>query len=124
MDGDRLSDYPWVIVRIGCDLCKRSGSYRLARLASKFGAEASLVSVLLSLSADCPWRDGPDARKKRGKTGCRARFVDLGPFQPPPDLPPSSRRLEVIEGGRIVAAAARPAQRERLSLRQHGRGAP
>jgi hypothetical protein len=97
-------------VRIGCDLCKRSGSDRLARLAAKFGAETSLVLVLLSLSADCPSRDGPDARRKRGETGCRAPFVDIGPFQPPPDLPPSSRRLQVIEGGRTVPPL--PAERK------------
>jgi hypothetical protein len=28
----RLSDYPFVIVRVGCQFCPRSGAYRLAML--------------------------------------------------------------------------------------------
>lgn len=110
---DRLSGFPWVVVRIGCDLCKRSGAYRLARLAAKYGAEAPLASVLLTLSADCPWHDGPDARKKRGEPGCQARFLDLGPVQPPPDLPPSLGGLRLIEGGKTEVAAPPKAGRSK-----------
>src|SRR5260370_2404873 len=33
----------WYIVRLGCDACKRAGSYRLARLAVKYGAEISAI---------------------------------------------------------------------------------
>jgi hypothetical protein len=34
-----LSDFPWVTVRVECPLCPhRRGTYRLARLAEKFGA--------------------------------------------------------------------------------------
>ena len=40
----RLVAFPYVRVRIACELCKRSGSYRLARLATKYGAEIPLAS--------------------------------------------------------------------------------
>jgi hypothetical protein len=33
---------PYVLVRLRCDACKRTGSYRLARLAVKYGAEILL----------------------------------------------------------------------------------
>lgn len=101
---DRLADFPYVVVRLGCDLCKRRGQYRLARLAAKFGAEIGLEPLLLLLSADCPWRDGPDSRGKPKAEGCQARFVDLGWSRPPPDLPPGAAPLRVITGGRIQAA--------------------
>jgi hypothetical protein len=32
----RLVDYPYVLVRIRCDTCKRSGRSKLARSADKF----------------------------------------------------------------------------------------
>jgi hypothetical protein len=62
----RLVDFPYVLVRLRCDACKRAGSYRLARLAVKFGAEILLDDLLVRLSADCPWRDDP-----RGNCGPR-----------------------------------------------------
>jgi hypothetical protein len=93
----RLVHYPYVLVRLQCDACKRAGFYRLARLAVKYGAEILLDDLLLRLSADCPWRDEP-----RGT--CQVRFADLPP-QRPPDLPPVMRRLRVVQGGRSPAAA-------------------
>jgi hypothetical protein len=88
----RLVDYPWVLVRVRCELCKRAGAYRLARLAVKFGAEILLDDLIVRLSSDCPWRDDP-----RG-SGCGARFSDLPPRRPP-DLP-SAGRLRVAAGGK------------------------
>lgn len=98
---ERLSQFPWVTVRIGCNLCDRQGSYRLARLAAKFGPEISLDDLLDRLAADCPWRTGQGERPP-GKyhPKCHACFVDLMFNQPPPDLPPPMRRLRVIEGGK------------------------
>jgi hypothetical protein len=87
----RLVDFPFVLVRLRCHTCKRSGAYRLARLAVKFGSEILLDDLLLRLSADCPWRDDP-----RG--GCGIRFSDLPPRHPP-DMPPALR-MRVIAGGR------------------------
>jgi hypothetical protein len=86
----RLVDYPWVLVRVRCEVCKRAGAYRLARLAVKFCAEILLDDLIIRLSADCPWRDEP-----RG--GCGARFSDL-PSGRPPDLP--RQRMRLIAGGK------------------------
>ena len=57
----RLVDFPYVLVRIRCNICKRAGAYRLARLAVKFGSEILLDDLLVRLSADCPWQDEPRA---------------------------------------------------------------
>ena len=88
----RLVDFPYVLVRLRCDVCKRAGAYRLARLAVKYGAEILLDDLIVRLSADCPWRDEP-----RGS--CGARFADLPPSFPP-DLPPALLRLRVVKGGK------------------------
>jgi hypothetical protein len=88
----RLADFPHVLVRLRCDLCKRAGGYRLARLAVKFGSEILLDDLLLRLSADSPCRDDP-----RG-TRCGVHFADLPPRRPP-DIP-VRKRLRVISGGK------------------------
>jgi hypothetical protein len=88
----RLVDFPYVLVRLRCDVCKRAGAYRLARLAVKYGAEILLDDLIVRLSADCPWRDEP-----RGS--CGARFADLPPARPP-DLPAGLLRLRVVKGGK------------------------
>lgn len=52
---ERLSQYPYVVVRFECIFCPwRRGVYRLARLAERFGAEASLDLVRQQISADSP----------------------------------------------------------------------
>jgi hypothetical protein len=89
----RLVDFPYVLVRLRCDTCKRAGAYRLPRLAVKYGAEILLEDLLVRLSADCPWRDEP-----RGT--CGARFTDMPP-QRPPDPPSALMRLRVVKGGRL-----------------------
>jgi hypothetical protein len=94
MPDDRLSAYPYVVVRIGCDLCRRSGRYRLARLAEKYGAEITLKDLLLHLATDCP---GVNPRHPYHR-GCQARFIDLDPPQKPPDAP--APRLRAIAGGK------------------------
>jgi hypothetical protein len=48
----KLVDFPYVLVRLRCNACKRAGAYRLARLAVKFGAEILLDDLLMRLSAD------------------------------------------------------------------------
>ena len=65
-DRDRLAFYPFVVVRIACRVCSRSGSYRLARLAAKCGPEISLRDLLDRFSYDCLWR--AEARSKKGKS--------------------------------------------------------
>jgi hypothetical protein len=88
----RLVDFPYVLVRLRCELCKRAGAYRLARLAVKYGSEILLDDLIVRLSNDCPWRDDP-----RG-SGCGARFSGLAPRRPP-DVP-LARRLRVVAGGK------------------------
>ena len=94
----RLSAFPWVIVRLGCRLCKRSGSYRLARLAASHGPETPLRAVLLRLTADCPFRSDGPAKRQKMEAVCEARFIDLGPSQPPPDFPPGLAALRIVGG--------------------------
>jgi hypothetical protein len=98
---ERLSDFPWVVVRIGCNLCHRKGQYRLARLVAKYGSEIGLEDLLEKLAADCPWRHRVRQRPP-GKyhPQCHACFVDLMFNRPPPDLPPAMWRLRVVQGGR------------------------
>ena len=76
-----------MLVRLRCDACKRAGSYRLARLAVKYGSEILLDDLLVRLSADCPWRDDP-----RGT--CGVRFED---FPPENFMPSGSSLIMAIE---------------------------
>jgi hypothetical protein len=103
---DRLSNFPWVVVRIGCRTCRRRGSYRLARLAAKFGPDAPMDHVLEALTVDCAVRDDRRGRRRDDEGVCRARYVDLDQTPPPPpDLPPAlrppvDRKLRVVIGGK------------------------
>jgi hypothetical protein len=80
----KLSNYPWVVVRIECVLCPRRGIYRLARLAARYGPEQRLDGLLADIAHDCPyWRSNPRKYEPR----CGARFVDIERNLPPPDDP-------------------------------------
>ena len=88
---DRLAHYPFVVVRIACRVCSRRGSYRLARLAAKFGPESSLRDLLDSFTYDCLWR-----AEARSKSACGVHLPDLE--QPrPPDAPPGVVKLRLIK---------------------------
>ena len=100
---ERLSDFPWVIVRIDCPLCPhRKGPYRLARLAETYGADILLCDLIDGIAFDCPrkslpWERSPNQYDPR----CKARFTDLkAASRPPPDVPPIMRKLMVIRGGK------------------------
>jgi hypothetical protein len=65
---DCLAHYPFVIVRIRCRVCARKASYRLARIAAKYGPEIPFATY---------WTAFPmiahGARKldlKKGKNNC------------------------------------------------------
>ena len=94
---DILSSYPYVIVRIACRRCTRKGSYRLARLAAKYGAEIPMMELLAHLAGDCAiWET-----RHPGTPRCGAYFVDLDFPAPPPDRPTEGmRRLRLVKGGR------------------------
>lgn len=49
-------DFPWVWLHVDCDICKRAGRYRLARLAERYGAEITRDDLVWHLSIDCPRR--------------------------------------------------------------------
>ncbi|CAH1658839.1 conserved hypothetical protein [Hyphomicrobiales bacterium] len=96
----KLSDFPWVWVRIGCDVCHRSGKYRLARLAERFGAEIPLDDLVRQLSIDCPRRRmGTMKRSRYNGEPCFARLVDLYKPPGPPDIPAGMVKLRVVNGG-------------------------
>jgi hypothetical protein len=43
---DTLATLPYVVVRLACTMCSRTGSFRLARLADKYGAEIDMRQLL------------------------------------------------------------------------------
>ena len=86
----QLVDFPYVLVRLRCEVCKRAGAYRLARLAVKYGAEILLDDLIVRLSADCPWRD-------EACGSCGVLFSDLPPRRPR-DVP--LPKMRIITGGK------------------------
>ena len=93
---DTLATYPYVVVRLDCTLCTRTGRYRLARLADQYGANCSLEDLLDHLAGDCAYRK---RQRHPIHPGCGARFRDLKSAEPPPpDTPPSSRLRLVAKG--------------------------
>lgn len=97
---DRLSNFPYVLVRVGCTLCKRRGQYRLARLAAKFGSELPLEELLDRLAFSCPHaRPSSGRRLRKYQVHCGIYLIDLERSPPPPpDLP--GPRLVALPGGR------------------------
>jgi len=86
---DTLATYPFVLVRLACTQCSRKGSYRLARLAEKYGAQIEMRQLLEYLAGDCrDWRPRHPFRPR-----CAAYFCDLGSGRPP-DLP--GPRLKLV----------------------------
>jgi hypothetical protein len=89
---DTLLTYPYVVFRLGCRYCQRSGMYRLVRLAAKCGCEAKTEEVMQKLAADCPhWK-----RNSRWPEGCGVYLPDLEPPRPPPD-DPRTKGLRVVK---------------------------
>ena len=98
-DSNRLLFYPYVVVRVACSRCARSGSYRLTRLAERYGSNISMPELLDALSADCRFR--ANTRVAGHYERCGAIFPDLGK-PTPPDMPPTPRGLRVIKGGQAA----------------------
>lgn len=94
----RLSDYPWIWVRVSCIYCQRRGRYHLARLAARYGSEIELQHLLKLIAGDCPW---VGVQPRKYVAACGIYLPDLQTVTPPPpDLPPAMAGLKVIEGGR------------------------
>ncbi len=92
--GETLSTFPFVVVRLACTMYSRKGSYRLARLADKYGAEIQMPQLLAYLAGDCKYWGRP---RHPGLRGCGAYFKDLAGAPGPPDLPALARRLRVVK---------------------------
>jgi hypothetical protein len=54
---------------------KERGSYRLARLAAKYGPEIALRDLTDRFSYDCMWR--AEARSKKGKSACTFQTLSI-----------------------------------------------
>ncbi len=91
---DTLASYPYVVVRLSCSLCYRRGSYRLARLADKYGANCAMQDLLWMLTGDCKYA----GHHHPMRLGCGAYFCDLGSGKPP-DEPtrPALRLVNMVE---------------------------
>lgn len=89
----KLSEFPYVTVRLHCRRCERFGVYRLARLAACYGPEIELHDLVKKLSADCHHRREDHPYRQ----GCGARLLDWPPNRPP-DEPMAS--FAVVKGGR------------------------
>jgi hypothetical protein len=85
--------YPFVVVRIRCRVCARKGSYRLARIAAKYGPEITLRDLLDRFSYDCLWRT--QSRTKKGRVDCGVYLPDLE-HKRPPDMPPGMVKLRLV----------------------------
>lgn len=100
----RLSDWPWVEVKVDCKLCPRHGCYRLARLAHRFGPETDLDLLLSHLASDCPWsRSGRSPRQYEVR--CGVRFTDWDHRRPTLEMPVRSTRLSSARGFRKLTLA-------------------
>lgn len=93
-----LSTYPYVVLRVRCNSCRRAGQYRITRLAVAFGCEATLGDVLAGVTGDCPFR--VDRRKADPGNHCNAYFPDLDCPPGPPDYPPAMLGLKLVVGGK------------------------
>ena len=89
----RLVDFPFVLGGFRCDLCKRSGRPRLARLADKYGCMTTFDDLVERITRDCPWRREGAADLKE----CGIYLPDHPP-KSPPDLP--RRPLRLVAGGK------------------------
>jgi hypothetical protein len=52
-----LTEWPFRMVQLACDLCPRRGQYRKETLVARFGGDVLMPDVL-HLVAQCPRKDG------------------------------------------------------------------
>ena len=80
MSSDRLSSYPYVVVRVACRFCDRKGSYRLVRLAAKFGPDVTMDELLDALafaSAEEAGREGMNLAYALAKGKPPAQYISV-----------------------------------------------
>jgi hypothetical protein len=108
-----LARWPWIEIRFRCHYCARDDDVGLAALSAKKGHRITLRTLVALWSAQCPWHHSNPARKPQ-KYGmrCGGYCPDLR-RNTPPDMPPASTGLVLIEGGRDEMLPAQPTRRER-----------
>lgn len=86
-----LIDYPYVLVRFSCTMCRRRGQMRLARLAEKYGANITMDAVLHNVAWSCPLpRPGSEhAKPQKYAPRCGIYLPDIEGRPRPPDMPPT-----------------------------------
>ncbi|AOO84336.1 hypothetical protein BHK69_09915 [Bosea vaviloviae] len=103
-----LMQYAWVVIRFRCHICKRAGDARLAVCAQRYGANATLGSLLGVFMSRCPYDPHNPARKpQKYSYRCGAYLPDVM-RSGPPDLPPAMMGLTLIEGGKGDMLPAKP----------------
>lgn len=89
-DSRQTREYPYVVLRIDCNLCGHKRAYRLARLAVRCGPDADLERVLRDLVRKCPYAQRPqETSRNQYLPHCKAFLPDLRE-RAPTDLPPPS----------------------------------
>lgn len=95
----RLSQYPYGRLQIRCSQCRRQGSWSVARLAVRFGAEIDLGDLLIILTAGCRWQRSPlDREPRKYEARCLAYYPGLVPPDPPGAPAVRLRLVEKVEG--------------------------
>lgn len=103
-----LRDYPYVVVRVRCNLCGRRGSYRLAVLAERYGADCTLDSLLEHLRQvrrvcpyPLPWTVG---KRRKMQAVCHIMLPDWWQHVRPPDMLPDQGMRLVVDNDPDEAA--------------------
>jgi hypothetical protein len=106
-----LGEFPLPVVRVDCERCNRAGSYRLAGLMARFGADAALPDVLLAL-ASC------ERRADRGPVDVSVIICRYPARESPTSGPaertrraPVAQRLGLVDANREQAETLRRAIR-------------
>ncbi|MEA1835206.1 hypothetical protein U8607_24270 [Methylobacterium durans] len=91
---ERLRDIRAERLIVECCSCRRSGSYRIAGLVVRFGADISQLDLLAALTASCRHQSRPGSTAPRKyEVNCQARLI----------LPPSGEEaMQTLSGARPV----------------------
>jgi hypothetical protein len=104
---ETLRQYPYVVVRLRCDCCGRSGGYRLASLVEKYGAGFPLELLIERLAYPTCGRNPVNRQKHRlsGPKNCETYLCDLRSDMAEADLPPArdpySPKLPFARGNEV-----------------------
>ncbi len=112
-----LAQYPYVVLRVRCDECRRAHAYRLVRLGQAYGADVTIDEVMNRLFHDCPWLI-PGRMPRKYEARCLAYLPDLRGTPPPPDLPSGMMGLRLVSSRDEKRMLVRPNVDERPTRRR------